>query len=389
LKILVISANYPSESNKHTFGFVHARVKLYKKYGNKVHVLVPLHKKLDRFATYTYEGITVFQASISYIKDVVESIDPDVIAYHYPEPKVLQSLLSTKRPLVIWIHGADVLVTFFHNYYIPFYIKSLLAGLLSIPADVRRDLSLRRLILIDRRIQMVTPSSWMKRMLVRYLALPSSEDVRIHIIPNPVDTDKFKPIKPCHERDRTIGISVRALDYKYGVDIAVKAMCKLRGIKLILGGNGPLREYLTNIAKKCKAEIELIYQGIPHEELPKYYNDVGFFLAPSRTEAQGVAMCEALASGTPAVATRVGGIPEFIIDGYNGILADKPDPVQLRKAILTMISMSIEDYCALSQNAVEYARKTYSHKVVIPKELGVLSKTIEIYDADKALSIIS
>ena len=226
---------------------------------------------------------------------------------------------------------------------------------------------------------MVTPSSWMKRMLARYLALPSSEDARISIIPNPVDTDNFKPIKSCHERDRHIGVSVRALNYKYGVDIAVKAMCGLRGIKLILLGNGPLREYLINIAEKCKAEVEFIYQGISHEELPKYYNDVGFFLAPSRTEAQGVAMCEALACGTPTIATKVGGIPEFVIHGYNGILV-KPDPVELRRAILNVVKMPTEDYCKMSQNAVNYAKIKYSSEIIIPKELKLLSKSIELYN---------
>jgi glycosyltransferase involved in cell wall biosynthesis len=387
VKILLVSASYPSEPNKHTFGFVHARAKLYKKYGHSVYALVPLYgSKHEDSSTYVYEGIRVFKVNASYMSDIVENIDPDVIAYHFPEQKILKSLLLMKRPLVLWIHGADVLMTFLHNYYIPFYMKSLLRGLLSIPLDIRRNISLRNIILMEKNIQMVTPSIWMKRMVLRYLAIPESAHDRIHVIPNPVDTNRFRPIKSCYERQRNIGISVRALDYKYGVDIAVKSMCGLKGIKLVLVGNGPLRGYLTNIAEKCKAEVEFIHQGIAHEELPRYYNDVGFFLAPSRTEAQGVAMCEALACGTPAIATSVDGIPEFVIHGYNGILA-KPDPEALQKAIDTLIKMPVEDYCIMAQNAASYARKKYSHEVVIPRELALLLEAIELYNKQSTMKI--
>jgi glycosyltransferase involved in cell wall biosynthesis len=380
LKILVVSAGYPSESNKHGFGFVHARAKLYRKYNHRVYVIVPSYNEKFKvcFQTYVYEGIRVFRIPINYIDEFIENIDPDVIAYHFPDPKVLAKLVSLERPLILWIHGADILITFFHNYYIPFYIKDLIRGSISISIDIKRNLQLRNLILKERNIQIVTPSIWMKKMIIRYLSLPSSQHTRIHVIPNPVDTNKFNPIKSCYERKRNMGISIRALDYKYGVDIAVKALCGLKDIELIVVGNGPLQNYLKSIAEKYKANIRFIYEGIPHEELPKYYNEAGFFVAPSRTEAQGVAMCEALACGTPAIATSVGGIPEFVIHGYNGILIGKPNPEELRKAIITLVKMPTENYCTLSQNAVKLAQRIYSSEVVIPRELCLFSKAIEI-----------
>jgi len=53
-------------------------------------------------------------------------------------------------------------------------------------------------------------------------------------------------------------------------------------------------------------------------------------VALSRTEAQSVAMCEALACGTLTIATNVGGIPEFVIHGYNGFIV-KSNPDDLRR----------------------------------------------------------
>ena len=380
MKILVVSHSYPSEDNKHAFGFVHARVKLYKKYGYTTYVLVPLYgSSFKEINAYIFEGIKVFRVNVNYIEEIINVVDPDVIAYHFPEPRAIIRLLSTRGPLVLWFHGADALIRFFHYYYDPFTIKNLINGLISIPNDIKHDLLLRKIIFKYRTIQMITPSYWMKKMLLRYLMLSRSDIGRIHVIPNPVDTDKFKPIKPCYERQRNVGISVRALYYKYGVDMAIRAMCGLKDVKLILVGDGPLREYLKSISEKCKANIEYIYQGIPHEELPRYYNEAGFFLAPSRTEAQGVAMCEALACGTPAIATNVGGIPEFVIHGFNGILV-KPKPVELRKALRMIVSISDKKYCEMSQNAVNYARRTYSSKIIIPKELEILIRAIELYD---------
>ena len=275
-KILIVTPDYPSR-NSYAYEFVHERAKLYKKYYNSnVYALVPLSEKYrNHFQSYIYEGIKIFKTPINYVNELVENIDPDIIAYHSPQPNILHRLISSKRPLVLWFHGADVLVTFFHNYYIPFFKSSLVKGLISIPLDIKRNIQLRELILKEKNIQVVTISNWMKRMIIRYLALPSSESYRIHVIPNPVNTELFKQEKACYDRKREIGISVRSLNYKYGVDILVKALIGLNYVKLIIVGRGPLRNYLENMIKKYKVNVEII-ERIPHEELPKYYNEVGF-----------------------------------------------------------------------------------------------------------------
>jgi glycosyltransferase involved in cell wall biosynthesis len=97
-------------------------------------------------------------------------------------------------------------------------------------------------------------------------------------------------------------------------------------------------------------------------------------------------MCEALACGTPAIATSVDGIPEFVIHGYNGILA-KPDPEALQKAIDTLIKMPVKKYCIMAQNAASYARNKYSHEVVIPRELALLLKAIELHNKQSTMKI--
>jgi glycosyltransferase involved in cell wall biosynthesis len=346
--------------------------------------MIPLFRRKYDSYFYIYENVKIFKIPIFYMSEFIsEYIDPDIITYHsppFPKPNVLGNLVSLKKPMVIYFHGFDVLIGFFHNYYIPFYVKSLIKGLISIPLDIKKNFQLRRVVLKDKNVQIVVPSNWMKRMVIKYLVLPSTYYRNIHVIPNPVDTSLFKPLKSCDERYRNLGISVRSLYYKYGVDILIKALYNLKDIKIIIVGKGPLRKYLEEMAKKIKANVEFI-ERIHHSELPKYYNEVGFFVSPSRTEAQGVAMCEALACGTPVVATSVGGIPEFVIHGYNGLLVNKLDPNELRKAIIILTKMSDDHYCMLSHNAVKFARIKYSSEVIIAKELNLFFKTIDLYNS--------
>ena len=62
--------------------------------------------------------------------------------------------------------------------------------------------------------------------------------------------------------------------------------------------------------------------SLNHNEIPELLSKYSVFVAPSRVEAQGVSMCEAMACGLPIVATKVGGIPEFVRDGVDGYLVE-------------------------------------------------------------------
>lgn len=83
--------------------------------------------------------------------------------------------------------------------------------------------------------------------------------------------------------------------------------------------------------------VEFI-DGMKREELLHLYRRAKVFALPSHIEAFGIAILEAMATGTPIVAAKVGGIPEIIREGENGILVNRGDPVPLSRALIKCLT---------------------------------------------------
>jgi glycosyltransferase involved in cell wall biosynthesis len=78
--------------------------------------------------------------------------------------------------------------------------------------------------------------------------------------------------------------------------------------------------------------------GSPYSEMPKVMAAADVFVLPSISEGLGLVILEALATGVPVVASRVGGIPDVLIHEYNGLLVKPKDPDVLAEAIMRILS---------------------------------------------------
>jgi L-malate glycosyltransferase len=113
---------------------------------------------------------------------------------------------------------------------------------------------------------------------------------------------------------------------------------------LLIIGDGPERDTLEKRARDLGIEKIVTFLGIINPiDLPPYYHSADVFVLPSinkdgKTEALGVVLLEAMASGCPVIGSNVGGIPDIITDGENGFLVPEQRPDILAEKIIRVFT---------------------------------------------------
>ncbi|MDO7905985.1 glycosyltransferase family 4 protein [Paenibacillus sp. JX-17] len=193
-----------------------------------------------------------------------------------------------------------------------------------------------------------------------YLAPYVNEPQSISIIPNGFDERRFKPIP--HENEVPQLITVCRLVPAKGLDVLLKACAELKqkGYDYVLHiiGDGPSRLELESLAKELGIYQETIFYGYtlhPEEFIPFF----DIFVLPSRAEAFGSVFAEAALSGLALVGTTVGGIPEQIEDGVNGLLVPPDHEHELAEALEKVIADPSFRY-ELARSACDRAKANYS-----------------------------
>ena len=163
---------------------------------------------------------------------------------------------------------------------------------------------------------------------------------RIEPVPNVVDTDAFKP--PATSRGHPGParlLNVATLSEKKGHEHLLQAMALLDGdVTLDVVGEGELRGQLERRVEALGLGDRVRFLGPrPKQEVARMMREADLFVLPSLHENLPVVLIEAQASGLPAVATRVGGVPE-LIDPDAGRMVEAGDPEALAEAIETLLA---------------------------------------------------
>ncbi len=129
---------------------------------------------------------------------------------------------------------------------------------------------------------------------------------------------------------------------KKGLDVLLRAFALMQGVplpyKLVLVGDGPLRGYLESLALSLGIQHKVKFLGRQgRAQVAKLIQGCEVFVLPSRSEPFGIVLTEAMACKKPIVATTVGGIPEIIQDGTDGILVEPDNPNALAEALLNVL----------------------------------------------------
>jgi glycosyltransferase involved in cell wall biosynthesis len=169
----------------------------------------------------------------------------------------------------------------------------------------------------------------------------------IAVIPSVgVDIKKFQEVKPIELVAEGVKLLyVGGLVPVKGLDVLIKACALLveQGIKfhLFLVGKGSEKQKLSDLVISLKLQAFITFVGeIPHPQVPAYFKSIDVFVLPSRQEGLGIVLLEAMAAKTAIVASKVGGIPDLVTDGKNGLLVSPENPHALAMALTAVINDS-------------------------------------------------
>jgi glycosyltransferase involved in cell wall biosynthesis len=157
---------------------------------------------------------------------------------------------------------------------------------------------------------------------------------KIHLIYNGVEDRPIAPVE--RPVDGPIIGTVGRLSWEKGQDILVRALPSLPGVTAVFVGSGPDREKLERTARELGVADRTRFLGWQPDArawLPTF--DV--FVMPSVDEALPLAITEAMLASRPVVATRIGGVPETVLENQTGLLVPPGDPNALADAVRAII----------------------------------------------------
>jgi len=298
--------------------------------------------------------------------EIVEKFKIDIIHAHfaYPEGVVGLSVKAmTGRLLVVTTHGYDLQL-----------VPEIRYGARLSP---RIDHLVRKV--INDADVVIVPSRRMYKIAVDLVNDPQ----KIHLIHNGVDINMFNPnierslIRKVLKikEDEILILAARNLYPVYGIEYLIKAIPEVikhyEKIKVLIVGEGPMRCYLYQLSQKMSVDETVIFVGrVPRTLMPLYLAAADICCLPSLMEGLPIFLLESLASGKPIVATRVGGIPEAVINGYNGYLVKPKDPQSLASALLELI-LSPTKMRAFGQNSRRIAEEKFNIEKRIDKLINV------------------
>jgi glycosyltransferase involved in cell wall biosynthesis len=170
--------------------------------------------------------------------------------------------------------------------------------------------------------------------------VPSSKCAVQHL--GVADPRQRLPLVPVEAREDTV-LCVGRLHPSKGQDILIDAISKLgpsaNGTRFHFLGNGPALEDLRRRAVEKDVAGRCVFAGtMKHEEVVSRMSQAKAVVAPSRSEAFGLVNVEAISVATPVVASCVGGIPEIVRDGVEGLLFAPGDSASLAGKLATLLS---------------------------------------------------
>lgn len=175
-------------------------------------------------------------------------------------------------------------------------------------------------------------------------------------------------------------IFVGRLAPEKGVSYLLEAMTRFNAeeVSLTIIGHGPLFYMLKEQAHELNISSQVDFIGhISHDKLGAYYANADILVLPSLSEAFGLVILEAQSYGVPVIATRVGGIPDLVIDGRNGFLVEPRDSSDLAVAIEKFLNNSV-NLCEMRREGIKNSN-SFTWGASLNKLSGIIDHQLRLH----------
>jgi glycosyltransferase involved in cell wall biosynthesis len=255
-------------------------------------------------------------ATLASVRGVLaDGYDFDAIDAHYFYPDGVAAAMIADRvgkPFVITARGTDINL-------------------------IPRHRAARRMIrwAADRAAAIITVCAALKDALIELGVAPD----KITPLRNGVDLERFRPVDRDEARTRLglsgpVLISVGHLIERKGHHLVIEALKSLPDFRLLLVGQGPEEAQLRALAERLDVGARVRFVGsVPQEQLRDYYGAADALVLASSREGWANVLLEAMACGTPVVATPVWGTPEVVATPAAGVLTTRRDAAAIVDAI--------------------------------------------------------
>ena len=319
---------------------------------------VSLHYSHELHPVWISKLLWILKAILFQIKASLElfrlSRDIDIVIFYVAHPYYLLPLLSAK------IHGKKTMEV----------ITRTKSDSISFLGRIFRLQDKILLSLID----YISPES---ESLITQLNLDRYEDKILPIGARFIDTDSFKIKKNINERKNIVGYVGRIRKEKGVMNFVEAVPLITRGhkdVEFLIGGDGDLLNEIRRIKDANGYKITLP-GWISKEEIPDYLNELKLLVLPSYTEGLPTGVLEAMACGTPVLATSIGAIPDVIKDGETGFILKNNSPECIAENILRALNYRNID--KIVRNARKLVEEKYTYEAAVERYKEILNKILE------------
>ena len=285
--------------------------------------------------------------------EVAEFENLDLLHVHYAIPHATSAFLAKqiingKRDLkvVTTLHGTDITLVGLEPSFLPLVKFS-----------------------IDQSDGVTAVSRFLKEKTITNY----SSNTEIEVIPNFVDTEKFKPCAKSEFRNRIAPNGEKVLVHTSNFRVVKRVtdvirifekVCKIIPSKLMLVGDGPDRSECERLCRQLDICENVKFLG-KQEGLVEILTSSDVFLIPSQSESFGLAALEAMAAGLPVVSSSVGGLPELVKHNETGFIAEIGDIDRMAKYVIDLLTNE-RKYERFSQNARKRAVEEFDISKIVP-----------------------